>query len=102
VAGVDLDGFFGRALASTEELDYSEMLEWFGLRFAPQSNPPDPAKTWLLEARPDATDAQKRHLQHLFAPGIPRGSATAGSQPQPYSAHEPLAHHFIDCSEGLF
>jgi predicted metalloprotease with PDZ domain len=83
VAGVELDGFFGRALASTEELDYSEMLEWFGLRFAPQSNPPDPAKTWLLEVRPDATDAQKRHLQHLFAPGIPRGSATAGSQQQP-------------------
>ena len=95
VAGVELDGFFRRALASTEELDYSEMLEWFGLRFAPQSDPPDPARTWMLEARPDATDAQKRRLQRLLAPGIPRGSAPAGSRPQPLSAHESLAHHIL-------
>jgi predicted metalloprotease with PDZ domain len=68
VAGVDLEEFFRRALASTEELNYTEMLDWFGLRFAPQSDPPDPAKAWMLEARPDATDAQMHHFQHLMAP----------------------------------
>lgn len=72
VAGVDLKEFLRRALASTEELNYTEMLDWFGLRFAPQSDPPDPAKAWMLEARPDATDAQMRHFQRLMAPSIDR------------------------------
>ena len=35
VAGGDLREFFRRALESTEELDYSEMLDWYGLRFVP-------------------------------------------------------------------
>jgi predicted metalloprotease with PDZ domain len=34
VAGIDLDPWFDHALASTEELDYTEALDWFGLRFA--------------------------------------------------------------------
>ena len=34
VAGADLGEFFRRAVESTEELDYSEMLEWYGLAFA--------------------------------------------------------------------
>ena len=33
VAGGDLGEFFRRALETTEELDYSEMLDWYGLRF---------------------------------------------------------------------
>ena len=33
VAGVDLDRWLERALASAEELDYAEMLDWYGLRF---------------------------------------------------------------------
>jgi predicted metalloprotease with PDZ domain len=33
VAGARLDEFFRRAVESTEELDYGEALEWFGLRF---------------------------------------------------------------------
>lgn len=33
VAGANLDAFFQRALETTEELDYSEMLEWYGLQF---------------------------------------------------------------------
>lgn len=33
VAGVPLADFFRRAVESTEELDYSEALDWFGLRF---------------------------------------------------------------------
>ncbi|WP_148598282.1 M61 family metallopeptidase [Aquisphaera giovannonii] len=35
VAGADLSSFFHKALETTEELDYSEALDWFGLRFAP-------------------------------------------------------------------
>src|SRR6185436_15362540 len=33
VAGEDLTAFFDRALRSTEELDLSPVLEWYGLRF---------------------------------------------------------------------
>lgn len=33
VAGADLGPWLGRALQTTEELDYSEALEWYGLRF---------------------------------------------------------------------
>ncbi len=35
VAGVDLKDWFRKAVSSTEELDYTEALDWFGLRFAP-------------------------------------------------------------------
>jgi len=51
VAGTDLSGWFKRTVSSTEELDYDEALEWYGLRFAPDS--------WTLEARRDRTAAQK-------------------------------------------
>ena len=46
VAGADLGEFFHRALETTEELDYTEMLDWYGLRF----NPPAPdaaSRAWL-------------------------------------------------------
>ena len=33
VAGGDLSGWFEKVLTTTEELDYSEALDWFGLRF---------------------------------------------------------------------
>ena len=56
-------------MATTEEVDYTEMLDWFGLRFAPQdpSLPADPAKVWTLEVRPDAAPAQQSHLAALLA-----------------------------------
>ncbi len=56
VAGTDLSGFFARTLESTEELDYTEALQQFGLRFAePKAEggksegtaEPKPAKAWL-------------------------------------------------------
>ena len=65
VAGVDLKEWFGKAAASTEELDYAEALDWFGLRFALSEGP---SKSWKLEARADATAAQERHLGDLIAP----------------------------------
>lgn len=50
IAGVGLKDWFRRALASTEELDYAEAIDWFGLRFAPPEEPAkkaadEPAKT---------------------------------------------------------
>ena len=35
VAGVDLKPWFARAVDTTDELDYAEALDWFGLRFRP-------------------------------------------------------------------
>lgn len=35
VAGRDLSGWFKQVLESTEDLDYREALDWFGLRFKP-------------------------------------------------------------------
>lgn len=40
VAGTDLSGWFRRVLETTEELDYTEMLDWFGLRFRPVQGRP--------------------------------------------------------------
>ncbi len=60
VAGADLKGPFRQWLAATEELDYTEALEWFGLRFAPGEGA---KKTWRLAARADATAAQRERLR---------------------------------------
>ncbi len=60
VAGVDLKEAFRRWLASTEELDYTEALDWFGLRFAEDTQP---AKAWQLAVRADASTLQKSRLQ---------------------------------------
>jgi predicted metalloprotease with PDZ domain len=65
VAGVDLKGPFRKWLATAEELDYTEALEWFGLRFAPGQGP---KKAWRLEARPDATAAQRERLRAWLGP----------------------------------
>jgi predicted metalloprotease with PDZ domain len=54
IAGVDLKEWFRRALASTEELDYTEALDWYGLRFAP---PDEPAKKGSDEPAKQAPDA---------------------------------------------
>jgi len=45
-------------------VDYREMLDWFGLRFAGSDNP---AASWTLEIRPDVTAAQKRHFAAFMA-----------------------------------
>ncbi|WP_165228368.1 M61 family metallopeptidase [Aquisphaera insulae] len=65
VAGADLSDFFHKALETTEELDYAETLDWFGLHFAPDekekkakkarenkgesasSSPAKPPRAWL-------------------------------------------------------
>jgi predicted metalloprotease with PDZ domain len=64
VARTPLRDFFRRAVFSTEELDYAEALDWFGLRFAESG---DPARAWQLEPRPDANDVQRAHLSAWLA-----------------------------------
>jgi len=67
-AGVNVGDLLHRLIATTEEVDYTEMLDWFGLRFAPNTDQPvDPAKSWTLEIRPDATPAQKKHFASFMA-----------------------------------
>ena len=61
--GYDIKPLLHKLVATTEEVDYIEMLDWFGLRFMTG----DPAKAWTLEVRPDATSAQKEHLAALLA-----------------------------------
>ena len=70
VAGVDLKEWFHDSLASTKELDYTEALDWFGLRFAPPAGQ-QTANTWKLEIRPDATQAQKTHLKEWLGKATP-------------------------------
>jgi len=60
VAGTSLATFFRQALASTDELDYAEALEWFGLRFM-TADPRLPGR-WALQVIPDATPVQRAHL----------------------------------------
>ncbi len=60
VARVALKESFRKWLDSTEELDYTEALDWFGLRFAEDAQP---AKAWQLVVRADATAEQKSRLQ---------------------------------------
>jgi predicted metalloprotease with PDZ domain len=65
IAGSSLEEWFHRAEASTEELDYSEALAWFGLTWAS----PDPAAEarWELAVSPDATAQQRAHFEALLA-----------------------------------
>lgn len=86
-AGVDVSALLHTLIATTEEVDYTEMLDWFGLRFkvaavsatpspspspaaspaaGPQRNT-GPAPEWTLEIRPGATEAQKAHLASFLA-----------------------------------
>jgi predicted metalloprotease with PDZ domain len=63
VAGKPLGSWFARAIESPGELDYGEMLAWYGLRFAAGDKSAD---GWSLEVRPKATRAQRSHLTALL------------------------------------
>lgn len=65
VAGEDLSSWFRRATASTDEIDYTEALEWFGLHFLESA---DPKEQWSLAVREDATAEQRRHLAAWLEP----------------------------------
>ena len=60
VAGADLRDWFDAAVRTTDELEYGEALEWFGLRFRGDGD-------WALQVDADATPAQRAHLAALLA-----------------------------------
>ena len=60
VANGDLREWFRQSVSSTEELDYTDVLDWFGLRFTESGGVV--AGSWKLEVRSDQTDAQRRNL----------------------------------------
>jgi predicted metalloprotease with PDZ domain len=88
VAGVDLKESFRKAVSSAEELDYTEALDWFGLRFAPSG---DKGPTWELELRPDASEAQKRHLAAWLGGLPPVEGRPGGSTAEPPPAERDAA-----------
>lgn len=59
VAGVDLRAWFTSAVSSTDELDYTDLREWYGLRFVTTDGA---SGAWTLERRPDQTPAQRERL----------------------------------------
>jgi predicted metalloprotease with PDZ domain len=66
VAGVDLQAWFNKTVSSTEELDYAQALDWFGLRFAPGEGV---MRTWRLEIQGNATEAQRQRLRTWLESG---------------------------------
>jgi predicted metalloprotease with PDZ domain/cyclophilin family peptidyl-prolyl cis-trans isomerase len=111
-AGVDVSALLHRLIATTEEIDYAEMLDWFGLRFAAAE---DPAKAWTLEVRPDATPAQIQQFAAFMAPtpqlpGQPRAKAIVvfetgkgNIEIELDAAHAPLtAANFLKYVDGGF
>jgi predicted metalloprotease with PDZ domain len=59
VAGVDLRPWFASAVSATDELVYSDLLEWYGLRFVTSGGP---AGAWTLERQPVQSEAQQQRL----------------------------------------
>ena len=69
VAGTNLGDFFKHAVESTDELDYTEMLDWYGLAFVPAASS---GVAWL-----GATTRVGNG--RLYVTQIPRGSPAYGS-----------------------
>lgn len=66
IAGVNLEEWWRRSVFSTEELDYSELLDCYGLRFGGSSGP---SGEWALGLRDDAAEAQKARFRTWLASG---------------------------------
>jgi len=73
VAGRNMKPWFAKTIGSPGELEYGEMLAWYGLRFAGGGGP-----SWDLEIRPKATSAQKEHLKALLTSSGPRPAPRPG------------------------
>jgi predicted metalloprotease with PDZ domain len=64
-AGTDLKGWFGKTAESTEELDYTEALEYFGLRFRPVD---------MRTARPTIGAGTRNDAGRLVITSVRRGT----------------------------
>jgi predicted metalloprotease with PDZ domain len=74
VAGRGVKAWWAKAIDSPGELEYGEMLAWYGLRFVPSTaarKGGGAAGSWALEVRPGATAAQKKRLQALLTSSGP-------------------------------
>jgi predicted metalloprotease with PDZ domain len=65
VADTDFREWFRVSVSSTDELRYTDLLEWYGLRFVASESP---AGAWKLEVQPNQTEAQRQNLQAWLAP----------------------------------
>ncbi|MDE3152956.1 MAG: M61 family metallopeptidase [Gemmatimonadota bacterium] len=65
VAHTDLTDWFHRALDTTQELDYQEMLDWFGLKFQGWGNK---TERWNLQVVDKPTPEQTLHLRDILLP----------------------------------
>jgi predicted metalloprotease with PDZ domain len=61
VAGRGMKAWLAKTIDSPTELQYGELLAWYGLRFAGGAG-----ESWALEVRPKATNAQKKHFKALL------------------------------------
>ncbi len=68
-AGADLKDWFRHAISSTSELDYTEALDWYGLKFAATN---EPSAKWKLEFQTNATDVQHARWRKLTGPSAVR------------------------------
>jgi predicted metalloprotease with PDZ domain len=66
IAGRSMKAWFKRAIETPGELDYDDMLGWYGLRFAAGDG-----ASWKLEARPGASRAQQDRLRALLTSSGP-------------------------------
>jgi hypothetical protein len=73
-----MKAWFDKTIGSPGELEYGEMLAWYGLRFAGGVD-----TTWTLEVRPNATSAQKRRLKALLTSSGPPRSPDERRPPRP-------------------
>jgi predicted metalloprotease with PDZ domain len=71
VAGRGMKAWFTKTIEKPGELDYGEMLGWYGLRFKLSGE--GTGTTWDLEVRPRATSAQKKHFRALLTSSGPPG-----------------------------
>ncbi len=69
VAGYDLRPWFRKALDTADELNYREMLDWFGLAF---SDTAGPTSSWRLAPVARPTRAQAAHLSAILRPDASR------------------------------
>ncbi|MGH7688097.1 MAG: M61 family metallopeptidase [Gemmatimonadaceae bacterium] len=80
VAHTDLTDWFHSALDTTDELNYQEMLDWFGLKFAGAGNRTD---RWALSVVDKPTPDQVDHLKTILLPDAQQHARTVPVVPKP-------------------
>jgi predicted metalloprotease with PDZ domain len=80
VAHTDLTDWFHKALDSTDELDYQEMLDWFGLEFAGGSSR---TARWDLRIVDKPTPEQTDHLKTILLPDAQQHAPSVPVVPKP-------------------